>query len=276
MRAGPRALRGAAAAATLAAAVRTIAAPEPAEMDALLALWRAHMASPTGHAAIVGIATTFLRRFPHGELRAVAQGLAAWHALREAATNQAAALWSEMLQADATPLDRAGQTIARRWLTRLDREAVRAALRRHYAQHVAFPPTLQPLRALPPDQRPPLTDRFGEAWQYSLDGFRRIPGTRGHRYRLFSSRLGEELSDLSTALARPYGGGHEPPRPLRRLGAAVQFELGSEQPVVGENTTIGPWRLARVTERFLVLSDDDYWWLLPAPPEAPAAPQSPR
>ena len=216
------------------------AAPAPAELDALWALWRAHEAAPTNHPPLARAAADFVRRFSTSELCAVARGLGAWHALRAGATNDAVALWTALLAADATPLERAGQAIARAWLTRLDREAVRVALREHYARHALFPPTLQPLRELPAERRPPLTDRFGDAWQYSLDGYRHVPGTRGHRYRLISPRLGEELSDLRAALARPYGGGRTPPRPLRRIGSAVQFELGSDRPAVTEGASIGP------------------------------------
>ncbi len=276
MRCAHRHLGRAAALAAVLAALRGPAAPDPAERDALLALWRAHAAAPSNHAALARAAADLLRRFPAGELRPVTQGLGAWHALRASATNEAAALWTAMLSADSTPLERAGQTLARAWLTRLDRETVRAALRAHYAAHALFPPTLQPLRELPPDRRPPLTDRFGDAWQYSLDAFAHIPGTRGHRYRLFSARLGEQLSDLRAALARPYGGGREPPRPLRRIGSAVQFELGTERPVITEGASVGPWHLALVTDRFLVLADGDYWYLVAPPDATPTPPPAER
>lgn len=255
------------------AAVRAVwAAPAAfpsSERDAVLTLWRMHMAAPTNHAAIARAATEVVRRFPSGELRSVVHGLGAWHALRAEETNHATALWTTMLDLDTSHLERVGQTIARCWLTRLDREAVRTALRTHYARHATFPPTLQPLREFPPDRRPPFVDRFGEAWQYSLDRYVHIPGTHGHRYRLFSRRLGEHLSDLRVALARPYGGGREPPRPLRRIGSAIQFEVGTDRPVINEGAAIGPWRFALLTDRFLVMADDEYWWLLSLPDAVP-------
>lgn len=234
----------------------------PPDADALAALWRLHAASPTGHTAVALAGREWLRRFPRSAARPVAQGLTAWHAARSGSTNEAAEIWEAMAAADATPIERAGAEMGRRWLSRLDRDRVAAALSSYYARHAVFPSTLQPLRELPPERRPPLTDRFGAHWQYSPTAFRRIAGTQGHRYDLASPTLGER-SVLNAMLSKPYGAGATPPRAVRRVGEAVQLEWGGERPVLSVGTRQGGWLVAGAIERWVVLSDGDYWFLVP-------------
>ncbi len=251
-----------------AAWVAAVAAAD--EQDQALLLWRAQAKTPTNHAAHAVAWRAMESQFPSGELRPVIRGFAAWHLLKSGGTNDAVTLLEAMSLGKSTPVEQAAAEMARRWLTRLDRERVRAALKAQYQKDVAFPPALDVLRALPEAERPPLTDRFGSPWQYAIDGFKRIAPTRGQRYRLGSSQLGES-SDLAAALARPYGAGATPPRPLRRGadGTAIIFLVGTERPVVSVGTKVGGWMLAWAGSKLLVMSDGDYWALLPSPPAAP-------
>lgn len=244
------------------------------EQDHAMALWRAQAQSPSNHAAHAAAWRAAEQQFPSGELRPLVRGFAAWHLLKAGATNDASTVLEAMTLGKATHLEQAGAEMARRWLTRLDRERVRVALREQYQRDVAFPPTLEPVRALPEAGRPPLADRFGSPWQYSIDGFKVIRGTRGQRYRLLSAALGE-TSDLAGALARPYGAGATPPKPLRRVSAgaggaaAFMFEVATERPVVSVGTKVAGWTLAWASDRMLVMSDGDYWALVAPPTAAP-------
>jgi hypothetical protein len=244
------------------------------EQDHALALWRAQIQSPSNHAAHASAWRSAERQFSSGGLRPMFRGFAAWHLLKAGATNDATTVLEAMSLGKATHLEQAGAEMARRWLTRLDREKVRLALRAQYQKEVAFPVTIEPLRALPEAQRPPLADRFGSPWQYSIDGFKAIRGTRGQRYRLLSAALGP-TSDLAVALARPYGAEATPPKPVRRVSsgaggeAAFMFEAGAERPVVSVGAKVAGWTLAWASDRMLVMSDGDYWALVAPPAAAP-------
>ena len=134
---------------------------------------------------------------------------------------------------------------ARRWLTRLDRESIEAALKDYYARNVAFPESLRALSdhdhglggkvsdpSRPTEERIgreglrtrnlpaaggqeasdaaagklPLTDRWGRPWVYRLSGFKHFRALAGQRYTLESATLGA-ASDLGAALKIPYTSG---------------------------------------------------------------------
>ena len=240
------------------------------EQDAVLLAWRNQLRAPTNHAANAAAWRQIQQQFPSGTLRPVAAGLSAWHLMKSGDRAGAVALLEAMATAKGTPVEEAGATMALRWLTRVDRERVKTALKAWYVREIGYPPTLGPLQELPEAQRPPPADRFGMTWHYTPDTFRRITGTRGQRYRLTSGTLGD-TSDLAVALERPYGAGATPPRPVRRVseaGAAVaafQFEAGTERPVLSVGTKHGGWVLVFAGDRILIMSDGDYWAFLPPP-----------
>ena len=240
-----------------------------AEAQAVWVLWQRYRAAPTDHVAVVRLGESFLQRFPNGELNGIVRGCMAWHAWRAGDTNGALRQWNAMLS-ETGAVGTAAAEMARRWLTRWDREAVVRALRAWYARHAMFPDSLDALRELPADQQPPWTDRFGTPWQYSPTSYRHIPGTRGHRFRLTSSALGD-ASDMRAAMARDWPPS-PPPQPIRRLDSAIQFQVGTDRPVLSAGARVGRWRLVLVDDLFVTLSDGDYWWLERTPPASEARP----
>jgi hypothetical protein len=158
--------------------------------------------------------------------------------------------------------------MARRWLTRLDREAVREALRAYYATHVRFPEFLDSLGKLKGCEKTPLADRWNKPWRYRLTAFDRVRGLTAQRYSLDSPSLGE-ASDLTAALARPYAGGItlEPlevsadgSRPTVTVAVA-----GGGKAVLMEGTATDGVTLAYVGARLLVFTDGDHWRVVPRP-----------
>ena len=143
---------------------------------------------------------------PPGPLAAVGRGIAAWHQLKMGNTNEAVRLLKAMVESpDPDPLARAGSAMARRWLTRLDREQLRAALKAYYLAHIRYPDSLEALAAWKPSEPLPLTDRWRQPWRYRLAAFERVRGLSAQKYVLESPALAGS-SDLAAALTRPYAG----------------------------------------------------------------------
>ncbi len=231
-------------------------------------LWQTHMGA-TNHARVISACQTFEANNPGDAFIVVARQLQAWHLLKLRQREQAAGILAPMVQTGATGLDKAASELARAWLTRLDREVVRAALQKRYRQEIAFPEKLDIWKANAPNT-PPLSDRWGKRWSYRLAGFSRLPGLRDQKYELQSILLGDS-SDLDAALALPYAQQITlNPLSIRRTTSGSPMIVFENQQS-GTKTTIGVGTrnegnfLAFAGRRIILLADYTHWKVLPVP-----------
>ena len=264
-----------------AACLRTAAATAAPDEEAFLRLWVLHRqaAASSNHLAVAEACREAARSSDNarasrlGRFLPAARTIEGWHWLQAGRVREAAAAYESVLTGPpADPLAGAAEAMARRWLSRLDRELVVAALAAYYREQVAFPPVLAAFESGPAAQRPPLRDRQGDAWIYQLQTFRRLKLDGAQRYLLYSRSIGRETSALAAALA------------LRPPAAAVSFvRKGAGSPAVAEIRIGGPSTSPAIVQegarahglvfaaiggsgRFAILSDDDFW-LMALPPE---------
>ena len=237
------------------------------DVSALARLWQQHVRAPSDHAAIVHSAQQMAAQYPNSTLLGVARGLAAWHALASAQTNTAILLLTPLLTEQTDPVSIEARNIAQHWLTRMDRERVRTALQNYYRDHVEFPSSLSALNKLAITNRPPLADRFGQAWKYELKSLKRLIMARAQDYRLLSYTLGDD-SDLAAVLRRPYGGGLVLWKPVRFIPAAnadttstVTFEKDGAKIILTEGARQAGVTLVYAREGMIIITDGDYWQL---------------
>ncbi len=241
------------------------------EEHILWQLWQRHQTNLTAHTQIVAICNQIESRHPRLRFLPVVQGLAAWHLLRDGQFRDAERVLLQMNRAPATPLGRNAQRMARTWLTRLDREQVRQALKVIYTKNVQFPESLDPLQALAPADRPPLTDRWGDPWIYEWTTFRFLQVGPGQRYRLESRNI-RPPSDIKAALNLPYGQGIEI-RPVRLIDGGgnretIEFERTIDPPeriLLAAGASYRGQTLAYLGQRILILTDGDHWAIYPKP-----------
>lgn len=209
----------------------------------------------------------FTVRAPRDPFVVVVSGVAAWHYLKTGNTGAAVKLFESMLVAKepATIIQKAGDKMARSWLTRLDREQVALALKKVYLRDIEFPASLEALKTLKNTPLPPMTDRWGKPWSYRLESS--IKGMAPHRYVLESEMLGAD-SDLKKALKRPYADGLQL-RAVRMVpGVADTVELKTSYGMsinrqLGRETNSGD--LIYLGSNIIVLSDGNHWCVLPKP-----------
>lgn len=255
-----------------------LATPAGAQSDteaarALAKIWQQHTRAPAEHAALVQAVQQMATQYADSKLLAVARGLGVWHALQAGQTNTARLFLLPLLATRADdPISTEARVFAQRWLTRLDREQVRAGLQLYYRSHVEYPAALSALGELVVTNRPPLTDRFGRDWKYELTAMKRLTKLRGQRYNLSSPTLGDD-SDLGAMLRRPYGGGLVLWRTTRFIGgdaggsANVEFARNAEKMVLSEGTKQAGVALVYAhvdpqgRESMVIVTDGDYWWL---------------
>ena len=251
----------------------SVAAAAPDE-DAFLRLWTLHRqaAAASNHLAATGACREAARL---GRFLPAARTIEGWHLLQAGRVAEAAAAYESALArggAPDGPLAAAADAMARRWLSRLDREQVVAALAAYHREHVAFPPNLAVFESWPEARRPPLRDRRGDTWIYQLQSFRRLRLDTAQRFILYSRSVGRETSALEAALAlRP------PVTPVafvrKSAGPPAVAELrvgGAGRPpvLVQEGTRAGGLVFAAIDSagRFALLSDEEFW-LMALPPE---------
>lgn len=237
----------------------------------LLAFWERRAATASDPAASIEICRKEMANQPNSMYLPVIRGVMAWHELAAGRTEEGAATLKTLLTSQKDPLSAAANTLACRWLTRLDRERVRVALSAYYTRHVAYPASLSPILALPEGQRPPALDRWDQPWQYRLASFKRIPGLSDQRYDLRSGALDSE-SDLKTSLAIPYVAPTNliPVKVISRTEgpAAVEFQDAATPPrrmVLTEGTRSGRFYFVRLVAQSVLLTDGDRWYLVPLP-----------
>jgi hypothetical protein len=227
------------------------------------------------HATAVAACRAFGRQHESNPFVIVARSLEAWHLLKGGETPEAVKLFETMVSADRSGLPWGASRIARAWLTRIDREAVKKVLRAYYVRNVEYPATLEVFETLPKSRQPPLFDRFGTPWAYKLKEFRRLKGITGQRYDLRCRSLWKE-SELSAALAAGYAAGIDlvPERVVasRQAGAAVVLARGAsagdaegEKVQIQEGRRLGDIVLAHVGQGIIILADNNHWRVVPRP-----------
>lgn len=209
----------------------------------------------------------FTASAPRDPLVVVVSGFAAWHYLKTGRTSEAVKLFTSLLveKEPATVIQKAGDKMARSWLTRLDREQVASALKKLYLRDIEFPATLEALKSLKDTPLPPSTDRWGKPWSYRLESA--IKGMAQHRYVLESATLAAD-SDLKKALKRPYADGLQLRAVRMVAGMADTVELKTSYGMtinrqLGREANNG--YLVYLGANILVLSDGNHWSVLPKP-----------
>ncbi len=234
------------------------------EENTLGVLFRLHAQSPSGDVAVCTAATPAVAALGPGAYRAAARALLGWRLLRSGKPAEAKPVYQALLDDPASPP--AFTELARRWLTRLDREAVREALQKMWTDTILYPPSLDTL----PAPLPPMRDRWGSAWRYRPVILKRLK-TESQRYTLESAGLGAD-SDLAAALARPW-----PKEPSLRA-VAVNTDAGAtpvvtfqtrqapaEKTLMAEGKTAGGLALVKTGARALLIVEGDYVHLVPQP-----------
>ncbi len=227
----------------------------------LWTLWSLNTNVVADHAALVTACREYSAKSPQDPLKVVVDGVEAWHHLKMGNTQRAAALYLEMLRVTeaATPLQVAGAEMARYWLTRLDREQVRVALKRLYMRDIEYPVTLAAIKTLKPPAVPPLQDRWGKSWDYRQESV--IKGMKSQRYVLESGRLGAG-SDLKKALDVPYAAGIrlEPVKPSPIGNDTYEFSTPSQKSIfLQAGTSKDGVVVAYLGANLIVLSDGNHW-----------------
>ena len=250
-------------------AFATPAFADKPDETALQALWDSQQKDPANHTAIARDAAAFEQHFPGSPLVPVARGLGAWHLLESGDFDGAKVVLEKMASAGADPVGAIGADMARRWLTRLDREQVVTALQKVYAEDVEYPETLSAVSALPAEYRPPLADRWGVAWSYAPASFKKLQTGERQTFTLESSKLGA-LSDLKQTLALPYGAGFtfKPAKVMPQIGgkAVITFQdAGGRSETLSEGSAGNDLGLAYMGDGVLILSSGDYWSIQPRP-----------
>ena len=180
--------------------------------------------------------------------------------------NQAAAgVLQSLLEGGDDPVAAGASIVAKGWLTRLDREQLPPVLQAYYRHEVGYPATLADLKGHPklPEAEGaqlPQVDRFGEAWDYKLVGFGKIPGFENQRYSLQSPRLGA-ASELAVALEAPYGSSIQisPARIMRQNPPMVVLQQNDG--AAGAIPAGEEWHgvhLAFIGEQIVVVCDHTY------------------
>lgn len=249
----------------------SIGQQEEASEKRLLSIWDAHIKNIDDHKGIIEACNAFEVERPGDPLTGICRGIAAWHLMKAANTNAAIRILTKMENESIGVVGKAEQNMAKRWLTRLDMEEVKRALKRLYLKNIAYPETLDVIKLLPRDQRAPLSDRWGTPWSYSLGGFKEIRGMRDQKYRLQDTRLGKR-SNLDETLAIPYGDNIKLKPLSSGSGESILFQQTNEG---GKQVSLSPGKsldgvdLAYHGKTIIVLSDGDHWMVFPKPGSPP-------
>ena len=246
-------------AAGFALAATVVFAATPQE-EAFLKIWRLHSQDPTKHSAIIEACQPVMRESSLGEFLPAVRTLAAWHLLASGKQQDAIRIFEGALISDraGSPIARSADTMARRWLTRIDHTAVEKDLATYYASNVQFPDSLQSIMSQP--NPPPKADRFGTAWVYKAESLK-ISKAKNQRYSLHSQTLGTRLTALKQFPFTSYG---------KRLATIVTKRQGNPVLVEFETVADGAAPLRGTASegssingiRFLKLSSDGQFALM--------------
>ncbi len=241
-------------------------------------LWQTGTNNPGDHAAIIAACDAFVKANQGDPFIAVAQTISAWHLLKTGRTDEARSIFSEWMRGSGDPVHAAARELARAWLTRLDMEDVKRALKMYYRMEVRYPDALAQIAThprIPASDRPPESDRWGRKWAYKTLEFKSISGFRGQKYSIESPMLGD-LSELDKALAVPYAdlirleaarvmggaGGGSPLVQFLRTGADAKSDAAV---VIQRGSIVEGVFLAYVGERLVIVCDRQHWRVMPIP-----------
>jgi hypothetical protein len=253
------------------------AAATPQQEAAFISVWVVHSRSLDDHAAVIEACQRVMDKTSTlGEFLPVVKTLAAWHLLAAGKEADAVRLFESALTADKAPqpIERAADTMAKRWLTRLDIRKVDAALKAYYTEHVEFPASLSPVLSMPPPSAPSKADRFGDPWGYRLGEFSRLAKIKSQRYTLYSKNLGNGLSFLKDVPFTAYSPKKSATLLGRKTAQPVSVDLETvvdgktERVIALEGNLTGGIRFLRLSAdgRFALLADSecDYWIVAPS------------
>lgn len=203
---------------------------------------------------------------PQDPLTVLVSGLEAWNHLKRGDSGTASAIFNAMLvKGTATGIRKAGDEMARSWLTRLDQEQVKRALKEIYRKDIEFPASLEVFKALGDKASPPMTDRWGKPWAYRRGSV--IKGMETQRYDLESSVLGIR-SDLKDALKMGYAERMDL-KAVRMVPGpknVVEFRTIEGRSLLREEGDRGNIvNLIYVGTYIIVLSDGNHWSVMAKP-----------
>lgn len=233
--------------------------------------WAAHARAPQDHKAVIEACQSVMDKSSTlGDYLPAVKTLAAWHLLAAGNKADAVRIFESALTADraSKPIARYADAMARRWLSRIDHEAIEKALKAYYADNVEYPSSLSPLMNLPKDKAIPKADRFGDPWVYKTEGFGKLKTAANQRYTLSSKNVGAKASKLSAFPTDRYGKksasivARKSVNPL-----SVEFETvteeGPQRGVATESGLINGIRFLKMDAdgRFALMidSDCDFW-----------------
>ncbi len=240
--------------------------------EAFLRVWGTHARTPQDHKAVIEACQSVMDKSTTlGDFLPVVKTLAAWHLLAEGKQVDAVRIFESALTTEkgAKPIVRYADTLARRWLTRIDHAQAEKALKIYYADSVEYPDSLSPLLNLPNDKAPPKADRFGDPWVYKTEDFSKLTGLKKQRYTLYSKNIGNKLTKLSALPLDVYGNKKSATVIARKTASPVSVEFetvtdsGTQRGVATESGLINGIRFLRLASdnRFALMIDSecDFW-----------------
>lgn len=256
----------------------------PPDEKAIWAVWKQHLAEPDTHESVIKACRAFVTQKPADPYVVVARGLMAWHLLKAEQMDEANEVLTLLSQSPKTSetrmetirrtqsekLHELGTEMARRWLTRMDRENLRELLRKYYVQKVKYPRTLSELEPYSEGRRLVLRDRWNRTWSYRVSGYETVKDTYGQQYHLASPTL-RKASSLAETLEIAYAS-RITLKPVKLFPSGgkrqtIEFTApgrdGSIFLKVG--TQIGGVFFAYEGTRLIVLSDGDHWTIVAKP-----------
>jgi hypothetical protein len=250
----------------LVVAVTVRAQSVKADEKGLWDVWCVGTNSAFAAADVAEACKKFRTSAPQDSFTIVVSGLEAWNHLKRGDTGTAAAIFNTMLvKGPATGLRKAGDEMARSWLSRLDREQVTRALKDIYRRDIEFPASLEAIKALGDKASPPLTDRWGKPWVYRRGSA--IKGMETQRYDLESAGLGTR-SDLKSALKMGYAERMDlkPVRMVPNPKIMVEFKTEDGRSLIREEgDRVNMVNVIYVGTRIIVLSDGNHWSVMAKP-----------
>lgn len=244
------------------------AGPSPDAAVAALVARHSEQVEAGDNAAAASSCRTALSSGALGRFSPVATAMLGIDLIAEGNAEEGAKTLARLVLANAAGSDQvavAADIQARRWLSRLDREKVVAALKAYYAANVEYPPSLDALRSM--KSAPPLLDRWKEPWTYRLANFKALKGVSAQRYTLESRKVGRS-SDLKKAIAaRAASSAPEGWRVSKAGGSdsgAIMVEApGGERSVMREGSDRSGIRFVCLAGQNALFSTGDDWFIIP-------------
>ena len=238
-------------------------------------VWGVHARAPQDHKAVIAACQSVMDKSSTlGEYLPAVKTLAAWHLLASGNQSDAVRIFESAVTSDkaAKPVARYADTMARRWLTRIDYAQTERALKAYYADNVEYPSSLSPLLNLPKGKAPPKADRFGDPWVYKTEEFSKLTRLKNQRFTLYSKNVGNKLTKLSAVPFEAYGRKSASIIACKTLTPlSVEFETvteaGTQRGVATESGLINGLRFLRMDSdnRFALMIDSecDFWVVAP-------------